>query len=120
MGRLFLREQLSHHCFNVCFVGELPCFPSCRVSMENPGPGSRENPEPRHRGMPVERNRSRRVEGALWDHYEVVPVSVPSERISKPDTVLQLSIRWQSLSMFKSGFHIIRIYSLALTDVAQK
>lgn len=120
MRRLFLREQLSHYCFNVCFAGEFPCFLRRRVSMENPGPGSRENPETRHGGQPVERNRSQRVDGALWDHYEAVPVSVCSVWISRPDTVLQLSIRWQSLSMFKSGFHIIRMYTLVFTDVAQK
>lgn len=50
MGSEFPREQLPHQCFNVCFGGEFPCFPKCRVSMENCGAGSRENPELRHVG----------------------------------------------------------------------
>lgn len=50
MGSEFPREQLPHQRFNVCFGGEFPCFPKCRVSMENPGAGSRENPELEHVG----------------------------------------------------------------------
>lgn len=119
-GSLFPWRQLLHYCFSVCFVGQLPCFLICRVSIENNGPGSRENPEPRHRGVLVESNPSPWMEVSLWDHYAVVSASVHSARISKSDTLLQLNIRWLSLSTFKSGFNIIRIYSLALTEVAHK